>query len=153
MAPTEERPFVEGTSRDPVVQGKERAEAMYPKDLRYYEEHEWVRVEGDEAVIGISHFAQDQLGEVVYVDLPSVGDRIAAGETFGEIESVKSVSELYAPLSGEITEVNEALSDAPETVNSDPYGEGWMIRIRMADVLEVDPLMSSEDYEAFVAGS
>ena len=125
---------------------------MYPKDLRYYEKHEWVRVEGDSAVIGISHFAQDQLGEVVYVDLPSAGTSLSAGDQFGEIESVKSVSELFSPLTGEIVEVNEALSDAPETVNSDPYGEGWMLKVRMADAGELDSLMDAEAYEAFVRG-
>ena len=123
----------------------------YPKDLRYDKEHEWVRVDGDTAVIGISFFAQDQLGEVVYVDLPSEGDDVVAGETFGEIESVKSVSELYAPLSGEIVRVNDALGDSPETVNEDPYGEGWMIAIRMDDASQVDDLMSPEEYEAFIA--
>ncbi len=124
---------------------------MYPKDLRYDKEHEWVRVEGDEAVIGISHFAQDQLGEVVYVDLPEAGDEVTAGETFGEIESVKSVSELFAPVSGEVVKVNEALEDAPETVNEDPYGEGWMIVVKMADPSQADDLMDASAYEAFVA--
>ncbi len=124
---------------------------MYPKDLRYYREHEWVAVEGDEALIGISHFAQDQLGEVVYVDLPSEGDEVSMGDTFGEIESVKSVSELYAPVSGTIVSVNEALSDTPETVNEDPYGEGWMIRVEMTDPGQVDALMTAEEYEVFVA--
>jgi glycine cleavage system H protein len=124
---------------------------MYPKDLRYDKEHEWVRLEGGEATIGISHFAQDQLGEVVYVDLPSAGDEVTAGDTFGEIESVKSVSELYAPVSGEVVKVNEALDDAPETVNEDPYGEGWMIVVRVSDPSAVDGLMSAEDYEAFLA--
>lgn len=124
---------------------------MYPSDLKYDKEHEWVRIDGDVAIIGISHFAQDQLGEVVYVDLPSEGDSAVAGETFGEIESVKSVSELYAPLSGEIVEVNTALDDAPETVNEDPYGEGWMIKVRMADPGQVDEMMSAEEYEAFVS--
>jgi glycine cleavage system H protein len=124
---------------------------MYPKDLRYDKEHEWVRLEGGEATIGISHFAQDQLGEVVYVDLPSAGDEVTAGDTFGEIESVKSVSELYAPVSGEVVKVNEALDDAPETVNEDPYGEGWMIVVKVSDPSAVDGLMSAEDYEAFLA--
>lgn len=124
---------------------------MYPKDLRYYREHEWVAVEGDEALIGISHFAQDQLGEVVYVDLPPEGDEVSLGDTFGEIESVKSVSELYAPVSGRIVAVNEALSDTPETVNEDPYGEGWMIRVELSDPGQVDALMTAEEYEAFVA--
>lgn len=124
---------------------------MYPKDLKYDREHEWVRAEGDIAVIGISHFAQDQLGEVVYVDLPSAGDTIAAGETFGEVESVKSVSELFSPVSGEIVEVNNALDDSPETVNEDPYGDGWMVKIRLSDTSEVDGLMTADEYEAFIA--
>lgn len=124
---------------------------MYPKDLKYAREHEWVRVDGDIAVVGISDFAQDQLGEVVYVDLPSVGDTVTAGETFGEVESVKSVSELFSPLSGEITEVNDALSDAPETVNDDPYGDGWMIRIKMSDPDELGELLDAAGYEAFLA--
>ncbi len=123
---------------------------MYPSELRYDREHEWVRVEGDEAVIGISHFAQDQLGEVVYIDLPSTGDTVSAGETFGEIESVKSVSELYSPLTGEVTAVNVALTDTPETVNEDPYGEGWMIRVKMDDPAQLDEMISAGEYEAFV---
>lgn len=124
---------------------------MDPVELKYAKEHEWVRVEGDIAVIGVSEFAQDQLGEVVYVDMPSEGDSVSAGETFGEIESVKSVSELYSPLSGEIVAVNEALSDTPEVVNSSPLGEGWMIKVRMSDPTELDDLMSAEEYEAFVS--
>lgn len=124
---------------------------MFPSDLNYHKEHEWIRVEGDVAVVGISHFAQDQLGEVVYVDLPSEGDEVTVDETFGEIESVKSVSELYAPVSGEVVEVNSALDDTPETVNSEPYGEGWMLKIKMSNPAEVDGLMSAEDYEAFVS--
>jgi glycine cleavage system H protein len=123
---------------------------MYPKDLKYDREHEWVRVEGDVAIIGISHFAQDQLGEVVYVDLPEAGDTTAAGESFGEVESVKSVSELFAPVSGEITEVNSALDDAPETVNEDPYGAGWMIKVKLSDPAEIDGMMDADDYEAFL---
>ena len=123
---------------------------MYPSELKYDREHEWVRVEGDEAVIGISHFAQDQLGEVVYVDLPSAGDSVNAGETFGEIESVKSVSELYSAVTGEVVAVNDALADTPETVNEDPYGEGWMIRVKMADPAQLDDMISAEEYEAFV---
>lgn len=124
---------------------------MYPSDLKYHKEHEWVRTEGEIAVVGISHFAQDQLGEVVYVDLPSEGDAVTADETFGEIESVKSVSELYAPVSGEIVAVNDSLDDTPETVNSDPYGDGWMIKVKMADASQLDALMSAEDYQAFLS--
>lgn len=124
---------------------------MNPADLRYDKEHEWVRVEGDAAVIGISDFAQDQLGEVVYVDLPSVGDELVAGETFGEIESVKSVSELYAPVSGTVVEVNDELDGSPEVINSDPYGSGWMVKVQLGDAAELDGLMSADEYEAFVA--
>lgn len=124
---------------------------MYPKDLKYDREHEWVKLDGDVAVLGISSFAQDQLGEVVYVDLPSVGDAVNAGESFGEIESVKSVSELFSPVTGEIVEVNDSLGDSPETVNEDPYGDGWMIKVSLADATELDGLMSSDEYEAFIA--
>lgn len=124
---------------------------MYPADLRYDKEHEWVRLEGDVATLGITHFAQDQLGEVVYVDLPSIGDELIAGEAFGEIESVKSVSELYSPVSGEVIEVNDDLDGAPETVNGDPYGAGWMVRVRIADASLVDGLMTADDYESYLA--
>lgn len=125
----------------------------HPSDRVYSKEHEWVLVEGDTATIGISHFAQDQLGEVVYVDLPDQGGSAVAGETFGEIESVKSVSELYAPVTGEILEVNDALSDSPETVNADPHGDGWMLKIRVQDAAQLDTLMSAEDYDTFVTES
>ena len=122
----------------------------HPSDRKYSKEHEWVVVDGDVATIGISDFAQDQLGEVVYVDLPSAGDSLAAGETFGEIESVKSVSELYAPVGGEIVEVNDALGDTPETVNADPHGAGWMVKVRLEDASQVDGLMGAEEYDQFV---
>lgn len=124
---------------------------MYPQEIKYDKEHVWARIDGDTAVVGITHFAQDQLGEVVYVDLPSVGDETVAGETFGEVESVKSVSDLFAPLSGEIVKVNETLDDSPETVNEDCYGEGWMIEIRMSDSSEVDNLLSADEYESFLS--
>jgi len=124
---------------------------MNPADLRYDKEHEWVRVEGDVAVIGISEFAQDQLGEVVYVDLPDAGDELVAGDTFGEIESVKSVSELFAPVSGTVVEVNDELDTASEVINSDPYGAGWMVKIELSDASQLDALMSAGEYEAFVA--
>lgn len=123
---------------------------MHPADLRYDKEHEWVNLEGDVATIGISAFAQDQLGEVVYVDLPATGDMLLTGESFGEIESVKSVSELFAPVSGEIVDVNAALGDTPEIVNEDPYGAGWMVKVRLDDPSEIDGLMSAEEYEAFI---
>lgn len=124
---------------------------MYPKDLKYDREHEWVRVDGDVVTIGISDFAQDQLGEVVYVDLPSIGNAVTAGDSFGEVESVKSVSELFSPVSGEIVEVNDSLGDAPETVNEDPYGDGWMIKVKLSDASEVDGLMDADGYEAYLA--
>ena len=123
----------------------------YPSDLRYTAEHEWVRLDGDVATIGISDFAQDQLGEVVYVDLPSVGEAVSTGESFGEVESVKSVSELFSPISGEIVEVNDALEDAPETVNEDCYNAGWMIKVKVEDTAEVEALMDADDYEAYIA--
>ena len=122
----------------------------HPSDRSYSKDHEWVLVDGDTATVGISDFAQDQLGEVVYVDLPSEGDTLTAGEAFGEIESVKSVSELIAPVSGEVTEVNSSLSDSPETVNSDAHGAGWMVKVRMTEDSEVDGLLSAEDYDAFI---
>jgi glycine cleavage system H protein len=125
--------------------------ASYPSDLRYDKEHEWVRAEGDVVVIGISDFAQDQLGEVVYVDLPAVGDTVTAGDTFGEVESVKSVSELFSPVSGEVVKVNDELDGAPEAVNEDAYGTGWMIEVKLADPSELDGLMSSGDYQDFIA--
>ncbi len=125
---------------------------MYPSDLKYSREHEWVRQEGDTAVVGITDFAQDQLGDVVFLDLQvGEGDTVTAGETFGEIESVKSVSELYSPLTGEVIALNEALSDEAETVNADPYGGGWMIKVRMEDPGELDGLLSAEEYEAFIS--
>ncbi len=122
----------------------------HPSDRVYSKEHEWVVVDGDVATIGISSFAQDQLGEVVYVDLPSVGDELTVGDSFGEIESVKSVSELFAPVSGEITEVNSALDDSPETVNADPHEAGWMVKVALSDAGELDALMSAGDYDAFI---
>jgi glycine cleavage system H protein len=125
--------------------------ASYPSDLRYDKEHEWIRIEGDVVVIGISDFAQDQLGEVVYVDLPAVGDTVNAGDTFGEVESVKSVSELFSPVTGEVVKVNDQLDGAPESINEDAYGAGWMIEVKLADPLELDGLMSSGDYQAFIA--
>jgi glycine cleavage system H protein len=122
----------------------------HPSDRVYSKEHEWVVVDGDVATIGITDFAQDQLGEVVYVDMPSAGDTLGAGDSFGEIESVKSVSELFSPVSGEIVEVNDSLGDSPETVNSDPHGDGWMIKVRINDESELSALLSAEDYDAFI---
>lgn len=120
----------------------------YPSDLRYTAEHEWVRAaEGDVVRIGITSFAQDALGDVVYVSLPAVGDSVTAGDACGEVESTKSVSDLYAPLAGEVTAVNDALDASPELVNSDPYGEGWMYELRPSDVTAVDALLDVEAYQ------
>jgi len=118
----------------------------YPADLRYTAEHEWVRVDGDVLRVGITSFAQEALGDVVYVSLPTVGDAVAAGDTCGEVESTKSVSDLYAPVSGEVTAVNPALDATPELVNSDPYGEGWMYELRPADGGAADGLLDVEGY-------
>lgn len=122
-----------------------------PAALRYSKEHEWVRVEGDErAVIGITDFAQDQLGDVVYLDLPEAGTALTQFERFGEVESVKSVSDLFSPISGEVVERNQAAIDAPELVNSSPYEDGWLLRVRMRDATELEKLLSAEEYEAHV---
>jgi len=125
------------------------AEENYPAELRYYKEHDWVRVEGDEAIFGITWYAQDALGEIVYVDLPEDGS-VTGGDTYGELESVKAVSDVYAPVGGEIVAVNEKLADEPEIVNNDPYGDGWLIRVRLSDPSEVDDLMDVEAYKALL---
>ncbi len=127
------------------------AEASYPDDLLYHPEHDWVRLDGDTATFGITWFAQDALGEVVFFDPPEVGSSVTAGESYAEVESVKAVSDVIAPLSGEIVEVNTALGDAPETINTDPYGEGWLVRIRLAAPGEADELMDAEAYRRLVA--
>lgn len=118
------------------------------KDRKYTSDHEWIVVEGDEATIGITEYAQDALGEVVYVDLPAEGDTFDVGDTFGEVESVKSVSELFMPVAGEIISVNDALEDAPETVNDDPYENGWMIRITMTNPEDLENLLDADQYAA-----
>ncbi|HET7761686.1 MAG TPA: glycine cleavage system protein GcvH [Phycicoccus sp.] len=118
----------------------------YPAGLRYTAEHEWVRTEGETVRVGITAFAQEALGDVVFVSLPAVGDSVAAGDTCGEVESTKSVSDLYAPVSGEVTAVNGALDATPELVNNDPYGEGWMYELRPTDAAEVDALMDADAY-------
>ena len=123
------------------------SELEYPEDLRYTAEHEWVRVSGDIVRIGITSFAQEALGDVVYVSLPSVGDTVSAGDSCGEVESTKSVSDLYAPLGGEVTGVNDALDGSPELVNSDPYGEGWMYEMRPEDPAAVDGLLDVAAYK------
>jgi glycine cleavage system H protein len=120
-----------------------------PENLHYSKDHEWVRVEGSVAVIGITDHAQDQLGDVVYVELPKAGDEFAANESFGSVESVKAVSEIFTPVSGEVIEINDSLTDEPEKVNQDPYGDGWMIRIKMKSQGEVDSLLTAAEYEDF----
>ena len=124
---------------------------MYPENYKYSKEHEWVSVEGDVATIGITSHAQDQLGDVVYVELPEVGDTFAAHDEFGTVESVKAVSELYTPVSGEVIGVNEVLEDAPELVNEDPHSDGWIVKMRMSNASELDELMNAAEYGEFVA--
>lgn len=125
----------------------------FPKGLKYSTEHEWVLVENDNgAVIGISDFAQSELGDVVYVEAPELGEKVSKDDPFGAVESVKAVSDLYAPVSGEVTEVNDALPDTPELINDDPYGEGWIIKVAMSDPGEIDELMTAEEYAAYCEG-
>ena len=121
-----------------------------PADLKYTEDHEWVRVEGDVAVVGITDFAQGELGDVVFVEIETEGETLGKGETFGTVEAVKTVSDLFMPVGGEITEVNEALADDPELVNKDPYGEGWMIKVNVSDAAELGELMDADAYKAMI---
>jgi glycine cleavage system H protein len=123
------------------------AEASYTSDLKYHEEHDWARIDGDIATFGITWYAQDQLGEVVFFDLPEVGKQVRRGDPYAEVESVKAVSDVIAPLSGEIVEVNDALSNGPEAINDDPYEGGWMVRVRLSDPSEVDSLMDAAAYQ------
>ena len=127
------------------------AAESYPDDLKYHREHDWARVEGDEAVLGVTWFAQDALGELVHFEAPTQGSRVAKDSSYGEVESVKAVSDVIAPLSGEVLEVNQSAVDAPETINEDPYGEGWLIRIRLADPAEVDSLLDVAAYKQVLA--
>jgi glycine cleavage system H protein len=127
------------------------APESYPDDLRYHAEHDWARIEGDEATLGITWFAQDALGELVHFEAPEVGSTVSQGGACGEVESVKAVSDVIAPLSGEVLEVNQKAVDEPEIVNEDPYGEGWLLRIRMSDAAEADALMDATAYTAHVA--
>jgi glycine cleavage system H protein len=124
------------------------ADASYPDDLKYHEQHDWARIEGDSATLGITWYAQDQLGEVVFFDPPAVGTAISKDQPYAEVESVKAVSDVIAPLSGEITEVNEALKDSPEQINEDSYGEGWLVKIKLSDPSEADGLMDAESYQS-----
>ena len=122
----------------------------FPENLKYTKDHEWILVEGDEAKIGITEFAQGELGDIVFVDISSEGETLDAEEVFGSVEAVKTVSELYMPVSGEILEVNADLENAPESVNSDPYGSGWMVRVKLNDASQIDGLMSAEQYREMV---
>jgi glycine cleavage system H protein len=129
------------------------ATETYPDDLKYHKEHDWARIEGDEAVLGITWFAQDALGELVHFEPPNEGDTLAKDSAYGEVESVKAVSDVIAPLSGEVLDVNKKAIDAPETVNDDPYGEGWLVRIRLSNPSELDDLLDVESYKQVVADS
>jgi glycine cleavage system H protein len=124
---------------------------MVPSDLRYTKDHEWVRVDGDDAVVGITDYATNQLGDIVFVELPDVGRSLAQFATFGVVESVKAVSDLFAPVSGDVSETNAELAAAPELVNSDPYGQGWMLKIRLSNATEIDGLLDAEAYDALTA--
>ncbi|KEQ30708.1 glycine cleavage system protein GcvH [Pedobacter antarcticus] len=122
----------------------------FPSELKYTKDHEWVRVNGNEAFIGITDFAQRELGDIVYIDINSVGEEVSKDEVFGTVEAVKTVSDLYMPVTGTVTEVNAALNDNPELVNSDPYGDGWMVKANIADVSEIEGLLTAEAYQALV---
>ena len=125
---------------------------MYPNEFRYTKDHEWIKLEGDEAVVGITDFAQNQLGDIIYVELPAVGKELAAHQSLGVVESVKSVSDVYAPVAGVITKVNEALAATADLLNKDPHGQGWIIRIKVKDKKDLESLFSAGDYEKFLEG-
>jgi glycine cleavage system H protein len=125
---------------------------MYPKEFYFTKDHEWVRLDGDTATVGITDFAQKQLGDVVYVELPAVGATLDVHQTIGVVESVKAVSDIYSPVSGEVTAINEGLNDSPETVNQDPHGKGWIIRLRIKNKSDLEKLMTVNDYEKFLEG-
>jgi glycine cleavage system H protein len=124
--------------------------SIYPEEFRYTKEHEWVKPEGDFGTIGITHHAQDQLGDIVYVDLPKVGAKLEKGKSLGSVESVKAVSDIYSPVSGEVTEVNELLTTAPEKLNADPHGSAWLVKVRITAPDEITQLMSASDYQTYV---
>ena len=123
---------------------------MYPENFRYTKEHEWVLADGDSATVGITDHAQEELGDIVYVDLPKAGSRVEAGKSLGSVESVKAVSDIYSPVSGEITEINAALADAPEKLNADPHGAAWLVKIHLSNPEEIQNLMSASDYQTYV---
>jgi len=129
------------------------AEASYPDELKYHQEHDWARIEGDQATFGITWYAQDALGEVVFFDPPEVGSTVSKDGAYAEVESVKAVSDVFAPLSGEIVEVNDGLEDEPENINNDPYGDGWLVKVRLSDPSEADALMDAAAYEELLKSS
>ena len=129
------------------------AEASYPDELKYHQEHDWARIEGDQATFGITWYAQDALGEVVFFDPPQVGSTVSKDGAYAEVESVKAVSDVFAPLSGEIVEVNDGLEEEPEKINHDPYGEGWLVKVRLSDPSEADALMDTEGYQELLKSS
>lgn len=129
------------------------AEASYPEDVKYHEEHDWARIDGEEGTFGITWYAQDALGEVVFFDPPEIGAQVTKDQSYAEVESVKAVSDVFAPLSGEITAVNGDLADSPERINDDPYGEGWLVRVRLSDPTEVDSLLDAGAYQQLLQAS
>jgi len=129
---------------------KKQINMSFPAELKYTKDHEWIKIEGDSATVGITEFAQRELGDIVYVDIPSVGKEVAREDTFGTVEAVKTVSDLFMPLTGTVTEINSALDSSPELVNSDPYGDGWMVKITVADASEIAGLLSADEYKSLV---
>jgi glycine cleavage system H protein len=127
-----------------------KGNGIYPDDLKYTKEHEWLAVNGSVGTVGITHYAQSELGDIVYVELPGAGSPVVAGEEFGTVESVKAVSEIFAPVSGEVLEINAALAAKPETINKDPYGEGWLLKIKLADAKDLDSLMTVAEYRKYI---
>ena len=127
-----------------------KQDGIYPEDLKYTKEHEWLAVNGSVGTVGITHYAQSELGDIVYVEVPSKGSPVVAGEEFGTVESVKAVSEIFAPVSGEVLEVNPSLGGSPDVINKDPYGDGWLLKIKLADTKELEALMSASDYRKYI---
>ena len=127
-----------------------KGNGIYPDDLKYTKEHEWLALNGSVGTVGISHYAQSELGDIVYVELPAAGSQVVAGEEFGTVESVKAVSEIFAPVSGEVLEVNASLASTPETINKDPYGDGWLLKIKLADPKDLDSLMTAAEYRKYI---